>query len=71
MRPQLITDYIKNNSTQPCFPLRDILRPAIEQQAVAGALHSGQWCDVGTVERYRALNQSLDRQYKSNENQER
>lgn len=71
MRPQLIRDYIKNNSPHPCFPLRDILRPAIEQQTVAGALHSGQWCDVGTVERYRELNQLLDSQCNSNQNQER
>jgi hypothetical protein len=27
------------DSVDECFPLRDILRPAIEQQTVVGALH--------------------------------
>ena len=62
IRPQLITEYVKDHSVHGCFPLRDILRPAIKRQAIAGALHTGQWCDVGTVERYKQLNQWLESQ---------
>ncbi|MDA9569662.1 nucleotidyltransferase family protein [Porticoccaceae bacterium] len=64
LRPQLIRDYVKRHSVDECFPLRDILRPAIEQQTVVGALHTGQWCDVGTVSRYEELNQRLGSQHK-------
>lgn len=41
------------------FPLRDVLFPAIRNNTVSGELHCGGWCDVGTVERYEALNQQL------------
>ena len=41
------------------FPLRDLLRPAIEAQRIAGAIHAGEWCDVGTPERYNQLNAKL------------
>ena len=41
-----------------------ILKPAIEQQTVVGALHTGEWCDVGTVSRYEELNQRLGGQHK-------
>jgi MurNAc alpha-1-phosphate uridylyltransferase len=59
IRPKLIRDYVKNHAQQQSFPLRDVLRPAIEQQTVAGTIYSGRWCDVGTPERYKALNDSL------------
>ena len=59
IRPQLIRDYIKNHSDQQCFPLRDALRPAIKKNAVRGTIYSGLWCDVGTPERYKNLNNSL------------
>jgi len=38
-----------------CFPLRDVLRPAILSGRVAAELYPGSWCDVGTVERYQQL----------------
>jgi MurNAc alpha-1-phosphate uridylyltransferase len=60
IRPQLIMDYIHNQTKQQFFPLRDVLRPAIEAQAVSGAVYRGQWCDVGTVERYKRLNKLLE-----------
>ena len=57
-RPQLFTPY--QNNQQSCFPLRDVLRPAILAGRV-GAIHfSGSWCDVGTVERYRQLQTELE-----------
>lgn len=59
IRPQLIDDFVKNHPAQSCFPLRDVLRPAIERQAVTAAVHAGRWCDVGTPERYKNLNRTL------------
>ena len=60
IRPQLIMDYVHKQAKQQCFPLRDVLRPAIEVQAVSGTVYRGQWCDVGTVERYKRLNKLLE-----------
>lgn len=59
IRPQLLSDYTQTNPSQASFPLRDVLLPAIEAGKVMGALYHGKWCDVGTVERYQALNNSL------------
>lgn len=60
VRPQLISDFTHRLREQKCFPLRDILRPAIKNKKVVGDLFQGQWCDVGTLERYQKLNQLLD-----------
>lgn len=38
------------------FPLRDALLPALRNGQLVGELYSGQWCDVGTLERLNALN---------------
>ncbi|MGB0449117.1 MAG: N-acetylmuramate alpha-1-phosphate uridylyltransferase MurU [Porticoccaceae bacterium] len=52
-RPALFAAY--QASAGQCFPLRDILRPAILAGRVGGSVYTGSWCDVGTVERYRQL----------------
>ena len=49
-RPQLFAGF-----KEGCFPLRDVLRPAILSGRVAAELYPGSWCDVGTVERYQQL----------------
>ena len=59
IRPQLLSDYTQTNPSQESFPLRDVLLPDIEAGKVMGAVYHGKWCDVGTVERYQALNNSL------------
>ena len=59
IRPQLITDYTNRFGERKCFPLREILRPAIEDKKVVGQLCRDQWCDVGTVDRYYSLNKQL------------
>jgi MurNAc alpha-1-phosphate uridylyltransferase len=41
------------------FPLRSVLRPEILAGRVSGEVFSGDWCDVGTVERYNILNQRI------------
>jgi MurNAc alpha-1-phosphate uridylyltransferase len=41
------------------FPLRDVLRPAITANRVSADIYSGEWFDIGTVERYDALNKKL------------
>ena len=38
------------------FPLRDVLRPAIDSGRVSGEVYRGVWSDVGTVDRLKALN---------------
>ena len=60
LKPQLIKDYAKNHSSKSSFPLRDVLSPAIQQSRVIGSLYPGQWCDVGTPERYKILNNFLN-----------
>ena len=56
LRPQLFPAHPK---AEPCFPLRDILRPAINANRIGGEVYTGDWCDVGTVERYQKINQQL------------
>ena len=59
-KPTLFADYAKKHKDVSCFPLREVLRPAIESRRIVGTLHSGDWCDVGTIERYHKLNKQLD-----------
>jgi MurNAc alpha-1-phosphate uridylyltransferase len=53
-RPALFSSY-QAGSPKLCFPLRDVLRPAILAGHVGGSVYTGSWCDVGTVERYQQL----------------
>lgn len=53
LRPALFAAY--QTSAGQCFPLRDVLRPAILSGRVGASVYSGNWCDVGTVERYQQL----------------
>jgi len=41
------------------FPLLPLLNRAIAASRVHGEVHRGQWCDVGTAERLRALSARL------------
>ena len=41
------------------FPLRDVLRPAILSNRISGTLYSGEWCDVGTLQRYTKLHKQI------------
>jgi MurNAc alpha-1-phosphate uridylyltransferase len=59
-KPMLFADYAKNRMEASCFPLRDVLRPAIESKGIIGYVHAGHWCDLGTIERYNELNKRLD-----------
>jgi MurNAc alpha-1-phosphate uridylyltransferase len=52
-RPALFAAY--QASAGQCFPLRDVLRPAILAGRVSASVYTGNWCDVGTVERYQQL----------------
>jgi MurNAc alpha-1-phosphate uridylyltransferase len=56
---QLFNTFQSADSSAATFPLRDLLRPAIEVQKISGAIHRGDWCDVGTPERYNQLNAAL------------
>ena len=59
-KPRLFADYAKNHMQASRFPLREVLRPAIESRCIIGSVYAGHWCDVGTIERYNALNKRLD-----------
>lgn len=52
-RPELFHSY--QPAAGQCYPLREVLRPAILSARVAATIFSGSWCDVGTVERYQQL----------------
>ncbi len=54
-RPQLFSDF-----QDDCFPLRDVMRPAILSGRVTGAVYTGQWWDIGTLERLNLLNNKLN-----------
>lgn len=56
LRPEIFVTYRSYSDT---FPLRDVWRTSIEEGKVTGELYSGQWWDVGTIERYRSVNQYL------------
>lgn len=56
-RPTLFAAH--QNGSAECFPLRDVLRPAILSGRVAASVYTGSWCDVGTVERYQQLKATL------------
>lgn len=59
MCPQLFIDYARTHLGQKTFPLRDVLNPAIKNGRVVGTFYDGKWCDVGTLDRYQRLNDSL------------
>ncbi|CAI8328933.1 nucleotidyltransferase family protein [Porticoccaceae bacterium] len=60
LRPQIFSDYSASSSKAgSCFALRDVLRPVITSQRLLADLYTGDWCDVGTVERYQKINQQL------------
>ena len=59
IHPQLLEDYTENQGDCQNFPLRAALLPAIDRGRVGGTLYHGDWYDMGTVERYRQLNQLL------------
>ncbi len=55
-RPQLFAGF-----QEDCFPLREVMRPAILSGRVTGAVYTGQWWDIGTVERLTQLNNKLNK----------
>jgi MurNAc alpha-1-phosphate uridylyltransferase len=59
IHPKLLRDYLGNREGCLSFPLRAALLPAIDRGEVGAALYTGHWYDMGTLERYRQLNQLL------------
>lgn len=62
VRPQLFSSYQAQYPQQQAFRWLDVMTAAIDKGRVAGELYSGQWWDVGTVERYHQLNDQLNYQ---------
>jgi MurNAc alpha-1-phosphate uridylyltransferase len=52
LSPELFNDIDGHESV---FPLRSVLRSAILSNRISGILYSGEWCDVGTLQRYTKL----------------
>ena len=66
MRPEIFALY---PSASECFAIRDVLASGIKAGCVSGESFRGTWWDVGTLDRYQALNRlmqgkALDRQDK-------
>ena len=61
IRPALFADYLERDNA---FPLREVLRPAVVAGRVGGAIYTGSWCDVGTLERYEQLQASVGQKNK-------
>lgn len=61
MRPALFADYQSKHPEQQAFRWLDVMAPALDGGRVVGEAHTGQWWDVGTVERYQQLNRHLSR----------
>jgi len=56
LSPELFNDI---DTQENIFPLRNVLRPAILSNRISGTLYSGEWCDVGTLQRYTKLNKQI------------
>lgn len=56
LKPELISRY---PDCRPCFPLREVFEAGISRGVVSGEVYRGRWCDVGTPERLRELDQIL------------
>lgn len=61
VRPALFADYQSKHPEQQVFRWLDVVAPALDSGRVAGQAFTGQWWDVGTVERYQQLNLHLSR----------
>ncbi len=46
------------------FPLAEILHFGVSRQQISAEVYSGQWRDIGTVERLQALDDDLNSQHK-------
>ncbi|MED5295480.1 MAG: nucleotidyltransferase family protein [Pseudomonadota bacterium] len=61
----LIDPRLVNELPEPCYPVAPLLRQAMASDRVAGTHHHGEWVDVGTPERLKALNQRLSSGHRS------
>ncbi len=55
LSPELVRD-----DPDEVFMLRKVFDLAVGSGQLEGIFHDGSWCDVGTVERYRALTKELE-----------
>lgn len=56
LSPELFNDI---DGQESVFPLRNVLRSAILSNRISGILYSGEWCDMGTLQRYTKLNKQI------------
>ncbi|MFM1569905.1 MAG: N-acetylmuramate alpha-1-phosphate uridylyltransferase MurU [Porticoccaceae bacterium] len=56
LSPELFNDI---DGQESVFPLRNVLRSAILSNRISGILYPGEWCDIGTLQRYTKLNKQI------------
>lgn len=56
LSPELITSH---SNARKIFPLNEVFTEAIEKKTLSAESFSGQWWDIGTVERLEALDRAL------------
>lgn len=56
LSPKLISTYSKRRTI---FPLGEVFRDALARELLSAELFSGQWWDIGTVDRLNALDEQL------------
>jgi MurNAc alpha-1-phosphate uridylyltransferase len=62
INPKLVTAYPDKREK---FPLAEILHFGVSRQQISAEIYTGQWRDIGTIERLQALDDDLNREQKS------
>jgi MurNAc alpha-1-phosphate uridylyltransferase len=62
INPELVTAYPDKREK---FPLAEILHFGVSQQQISAEVYTGQWRDIGTIERLQALDDDLNKEQKN------
>lgn len=62
INPKLVTAYPDKREK---FPLAEILHFGVSRQQISAEVYTGQWRDIGTIERLQALDDDLNKEQKS------
>jgi NDP-sugar pyrophosphorylase family protein len=62
INPKLVTAYPDKREK---FPLAEILHFGVSRQQISAEVYTGQWRDIGTIERLQALDDDLHREQTS------
>ena len=62
INPKLVTAYPDKREK---FPLAEILHFGVSRQQISAEVYTGQWRDIGTIERLQALDDDLNKEQKN------